>query len=53
MKRVLLAVGFWLLATSEANTMGADEHISPSRKTVFTRSFPNVFTNAPTWGDEA
>ena len=34
--------------TMLANSMGADEHISPSRKTVFTDFFSNVFANAPT-----
>jgi hypothetical protein len=36
-----------------ANSMGADEHINPSRKTVFTDFFLNVSASAPTRGSAA
>ena len=35
------------------NTIGADEHMRPSRKTVFTDFFLKVSAKAPTWGDLA
>ena len=35
------------------NTIGADEHIKPSRKTVLTDFFPITSAKAPTCGDLA
>ena len=44
---------FFSFALNAPNSIGADEHISPSRKTVFTDFFLKVSATAPTWGNWA